>query len=173
MVERGFSPSKDSLGRGSGQDRAQVRSMSGGAMEDSRTARAGAPAPSQGRRAELRDAGCGSFQLGRTDSAPGSKEDCSRAELPEEGNDIVEEQHTTSGAKRHTRAPAARRKVSNHLSPKSSLRSRGGQRETNQEEIHHQEQDDRDEEPEEPYQGPSEVTESTVPNIQRRSGPRR
>ena len=119
MVERGFSPSRDSLRRGPGQDRAQVRSMSGGAMEDPRTVRAGAPAPSQGRRAELRDASCGSFQLGRTDSAAGSKHDYGSAELPGEVNEIVEEQHTTSGAKRHTRAPAARSKVQNQLSPKS------------------------------------------------------
>lgn len=63
MVERGFSPSRDSLRRGPGQDRAQVRSMSGDAMQDSRPMRAGAPGPSQGTRAELRDAGCGSFEL--------------------------------------------------------------------------------------------------------------
>jgi hypothetical protein len=147
--------------------------MSGGAMEDSRTVRAGAPAPSQGRRAELRDAGCGSFQLGRTDSAAGSKHDYGGAELPEEVNEIVEEQHTSSGAKRHTRAPAARSKAQNQLSPKSQQRSQGGQRKTNQDEVYHQEQASRDEEPEEPYQGPSEVTESTVPNIQRRAGPRK
>ena len=71
------------------QDRAQVRSMSGGAMQDSRPARAGAPAPSQGTRAELRDAGCGSFQVGRTDSAAGSKRDYGSAERPEEVNEII------------------------------------------------------------------------------------
>ena len=81
MVERGFSPSRDSLGRGAGQDRAQVRSMSGGAMQD----------PSQGARAELRDAGCGSFQVGRTDSVAGSKRDYGSAERPEEVNEMVEE----------------------------------------------------------------------------------